>query len=192
MIPLMSSQVMRWLSRPSTALTLAALEIAVLGTVNLLDFPLSVPYLHRLTGHAYLDMCGFCTSDMVQSEITALGEKGRLLQALLLSTIDMLIPLLSCIFGISALAALTTTPRERGSPVKWLLALPVLALLLDFTENGTIVALLLRYPEPGGNLAALEGLMSGLKFATYGLVVLMIVVLLVAQALRSRRPLQTQ
>src|SRR5215467_5012810 len=119
------------LGRPRTALLLTALQIAVLSAVNGLDFPLSVPYLRRVTGQGYLDFCNYCSAAAVQSRVDALGVQGRLLQALLLSTIDIVIPTLSCLFGIAALAALTRRWRPGASATGWLLAMPVAALLLD-------------------------------------------------------------
>ena len=89
-------QVVDKLGRPRTALILAVLEFAVLGVVNGLDFPLSVPYQHRVTGQGYLDFCNYCSAAVVQSQVEALGVQGRLLQALLLCTIDIVIPTLSC------------------------------------------------------------------------------------------------
>src|SRR5262249_49808409 len=94
------------LGQPPTAPIPSSLLAAVLGTVNGLDFPLSVPYQHRVTGQGYLDFCSYCSAGAVQSQVEALGVQGRLLQALLLCTIDIVIPTLTCIFGIAALAAL--------------------------------------------------------------------------------------
>jgi hypothetical protein len=175
-------QIINALGRPRTALILAVLEIAVLGTVNGLDFPLSVPYQYRVTGQGYLDFCNYCSAATVQSQVESLGVQGRLLQALLLSTIDIVIPTLSCLFGIAALGALTRRWRVRGSSIGWLLAIPVAAMLLDFGENWSIVGLLIRYPAPSSVLAGLEGLLSGLKVTAYGLVVGSIVVLLAVNA----------
>src|SRR5215467_5726593 len=155
------------LGRTRTALILAVLEVSVLGAVNGLDFPLSVPYLHRVTGQSYLDFCNFCSSAAVQTQVDALGEKGRLLQALLLCTIDIVIPTLSCLFGVAALAALTRRWRARGSWIGWLLALPVVGMVLDYGENLSIVGLLIRHPAPSPVLAGLEGLLSGLKVTAY-------------------------
>jgi hypothetical protein len=175
------------LGRWQTAVALALLEAAVLGIVNGLDFPLSVPFVQRVTGHAYLDMCAFCSSAAVQNEVAGLGDRGRGLQALLLLTIDLLIPTLTCAFGLSALLVLTGKWRE-GRWKRWLLSLPIAAMALDFAENGAIAALLLEYPQPSPVVAGLEGILSGLKFAAYGAMVVAIVALLVARAATLARP----
>lgn len=174
------------LRRPRLAWMLAALEVAVIAGVNLFDFPLSVPALQRATGHAYLDMCAFCSGSQVQGELLALGERGRLWQALLLPTIDVLIPVLSCLFGLAGLGALMA---GRAARAQWLLTLPLLAMGLDFAENGTIVALLLQFPETSPLLARTEGVLSGLKFAAYGAVLVSMGALLVMRA-ASRRAVE--
>ena len=186
------SQIVNNLGRPRTALILAVLLAAVLGAVNGLDFPLSVPYQRRVTGHGYLDFCSYCSADAVQSQVEALGVEGRLLQALLLCTIDIVIPVLSCLFGIAAIAALTRRWRARGSAIRWLLAIPVAAMLLDFAENWSIVGLLIRYPAPSPGLAGLEGLFSGLKNTAYALVVVSIVALLIVNAVTRPRTVEAQ
>lgn len=45
------------------ALSLFVAMVAVLLCVNLLDFPLSVPYMNRISGQDYLDMQRFYTSE---------------------------------------------------------------------------------------------------------------------------------
>ena len=185
-------QIIDKLGRSRTALTLTILEIAVLGVVNGLDFPLSVPYQHRVTGQGYLDFCNYCSAAAVQSQVDALGVQGRLLQALLLCTIDIVIPTLSCLFGIAALAALTRRWRAQDSSIGWLFAIPVAAMLLDFGENWSIVGLLIRYPAPSPVLAGLEGLLSGLKVTAYGLVAVLIVVLLFVNAVFRPHTVEAQ
>src|SRR3569623_1106925 len=92
------------LSRPRTAAILAAAIAIVLALGNGLDFPRSVPSLVRQTGHRYLDMCAFCSASQIHAELVGLGEHGRLLQGVLFSTIDILIPGLSLLAGLVVIA----------------------------------------------------------------------------------------
>jgi len=186
------AQIINKLGRPRTALLLTVFEIVVLGAVNLLDFPLSVPYQHRVTGQGYLDFCNYCPAAAVQKQVEALGVRGRLLQALLLCTIDIVIPTLSCLFGIAALSALTSRWRVRSSAIGWVLALPLAAILLDFGENLSIVGLLIQYPATSPILAGLEGLLSGLKVTAYGLVAVSIVIFLALHAVVSPRTMEVR
>jgi hypothetical protein len=164
------------LGRGWTPLVLGAMEVTVLGTENGLDFPLSVPYLRRLTGHAYLDMCAFCTAGEVREGLVGLGDRGRWLQGLLMPTVDVLIPVLSCLFGLALLGALVRA-RPAGDPRRWLLALPVLALVLDLGENAAILALLATFPARVPALEMAEGVLSGTKFVAYGSVLVAAAVL---------------
>ena len=172
-----------------TALVLGGLELFVLSAVNRLDFPLSVPFLVRVTGQPYLDMCAFCSSSAVLTQLDALGDRGRLLQALLIPTIDVLIPVLSFLFGLSALLTLAA-PWRSHRWVGGLLWLPAAALALDLAENASIIALLLRYPLASPEIAGLQGILTGLKFVAYGSVLMAVLALLVVRGGRALRPRQ--
>src|SRR3569832_2897244 len=161
------------LSRPRTAAILAAAIAIALAVVNGLDFPLSVPSLVRQTGHRYLDMCAFCSASQIHAELVGLGEHGRLLQGVLFSTIDILIPGLSLLAGLAVIGATTRHMRHR----RLLLALPIIAAALDIVENAAIIALLVAFPAPAPSLAALQGIVSGLKFIAFLSVVVVLFVL---------------
>jgi hypothetical protein len=172
--------------RPRTATASLVVLVAVLGVVNGFDFPLSVPFVVRETGHRYLDMCAFCGRDRVEAELVGLGTRGRLLQATLLASIDIIIPVVSYVAGVAVIAALRRRSRDPLS--RLLLLLPLLALVLDVTENGLILALLLGYPSPSHTVAGLEGVASGIKFLAYGAVALTMVVLGAARLFTVVRP----
>ena len=168
----------RW-TTPRLVLALFVLDAALLGGANLVDFPLSVPSMRRLTGGTYLDMCCFCSGDRVTAALAAFGEAGRTQQLAFTMTLDLAIPLVSAAFG--ALAA-----RLFGlARLAWV---PVLAGALDYAENASIVALVVRYPSrldlahPG--LAHLTGTLSGLKAVAYGASIAVVL----AGAWRALRP----
>ena len=163
--------------------TVLALEALLLGVENTLTFPLSVPYMRKLTGHPYIDMCAFCSADRVRENLDAFGDAGRSLQLWLMPTIDVAIPVLSAAFGV-----VTLTFLGRGLPLRvarWLRLLPIAAMALDFVENAGIVALVVTYPRDSRVLAALTGAVSGVKFCAYGATLLAIVALLVARVARG-------
>lgn len=162
-------RVLTRLGRPGVVWTLAALELLVLAAENLLHFPLSVPYMRAATGGSvYLDMCAFCSATEVQSQLTAFGERGRLLQAWLLLSIDVVIPVLSCALAVAVFSLGLRPGRAR----RVLLGLASSALLLDFAENAAIGASLLQYPATRDLTAGAVGLLSGFKFIAYVLVLL--------------------
>lgn len=180
-----------WFERVSTprrVLLLLVLEIALLASENVLDYPLSVPSMRRLTGHAYLDLCAFCSASEVRAQLDAFGEAGRRWQLLLMPSIDLAIPLLSFAFGSVALAFLL-----RGRAGGWSGAarvLPVAALGLDLAENAAIIALVTGYPRRLEALETVLGLLSGFKFVAYVLTVGVIVALTLARR-RGARPRET-
>lgn len=154
---------MNWLDRLAKGRALwllIALEVAVLSAENLLTFPLSVPYMRAVTGHAYLDFCAFCSGAEIQEQVIAFGPQGRALQWWLLPTVDVLIPVLSCLTGLTAL-------RRFAREHVFLLGLPLAAMVLDFTENAAIAALLVSHPAPQPALATMLGLVTGIKFLAY-------------------------
>lgn len=152
-------------------------DLIVLAAVNLLRFPLSVPSQRALTGETYLDMCGFCSAAEEHRILTAFGDAGRAAQLRFLLSIDVVIPLLGAAFGVVALAHL--------SRYRWLLALPVAAMGLDFAENAAVAAAVWRYPAPASGAA---GLLSGLKFVAYAATWLAIAVVAVAARWRRGGP----
>jgi hypothetical protein len=171
-----STSLVALLEKPRVAAALLMALVLVLVTENAGYFPLSVPYFQHHTGQAYLDMCAFCSSDAVQARLAAFGDRGRLLQALLLGTIDVLIPSLSCLAGFAGLAALS-----RGTRWRWLLVLPPAAMLFDFAENISIALLVLRWPASASGLAAAEGILSGVKFALGGAIVVALLSLVITR-----------
>jgi hypothetical protein len=178
-----------WLDRVTTARrvgVLLVLETLLLGCENLLDFPLSVPFMRRTTGHPYLDMCAFCSAPQIQAQLDDFGDAGRKLQLLLMPTVDVAIPVLSCAFAASALTLLRRE-RRRGW-LRWLRLLPFAAMALDFAENAGIVALVAAFPRRLDGVAALTGLLSGLKFCAYASSLAAIVVLTAARRGKSPSP----
>jgi hypothetical protein len=181
-----------WLERAATSrrlVVLLVLEVVVLFCENALDFPLSVPFMRRTTGHPYLDMCAFCSAAQINAQLDDFGMVGRRLQLLLMPTIDVVIPVLSCAFGSVALTVLLRAGgRMRW---RWVRLLPLLAMVLDFAENGGIIALVTAYPTRLNATAALTGLLTGLKFCAYLSTVVALAVLAVASfrdATRKRPP----
>lgn len=165
-----------WRPRGRWVLGLFVAELAVLACVNLLRFPLSVPSMRALTGETYLDMCSFCSAAEEHRILTAFGALGRATQLRLLVSIDLVIPLLSAAFGVTALAYFA---RRR-----WLLALPLLAMVLDFAENAAIASAVWAYPTPASGIA---GVLSGLKALAYVATVIAILATAIVTAIDARR-----
>jgi hypothetical protein len=187
------SALFAWLDRvatPRRVVVLLIIELLALGCENLLVFPLSVPYIRRLTGHAYLDLCAFCSADEIYTHLDAFGTIGRKLQLLLVSTVDIAIPAVSGTFGALGIALLTRSRRASRPELRWLILVPIAAALLDFTENVLIAVLTSRYPERMERVASISGLVTGVKTIAYLLTAATLVVL--ALRWRRREPSVTQ
>jgi hypothetical protein len=177
--------VLAWRARLSTPRVFAILliaEVALLACENMLDFPLSVPFMRRATGQPYLDMCAFCSAAQVHGRLVDFGPLGRHLQLLLMATVDVAIPVLSFVF---ASVGLTVLLRGRGG--RWrgfVRVLPLVAMILDFSENALIVTLVTAFPARLDRLETLTGIVTGLKFCAY----LAVAVALSSSAIARSRP----
>jgi hypothetical protein len=60
------------------------------------------------------------------------------------------------------------------------------------SDRQGVVGLLIRYPSPSPFLAALEGLLSGLKVTAYALVAVSIVILLAVNAVLRPQTVEVQ
>ncbi|HEV8547602.1 MAG TPA: hypothetical protein VGQ57_01220 [Polyangiaceae bacterium] len=166
-----------WLERvatPRRVVVLLLLEVLLIGGENLLFFPLSVPYLRRLTGHDYLDTCAFCGAPRLYAELSGLGETGRHLQLRFLSTIDLAIPSVSGLFGATALMLLSKPLRSKRPTYRWLALVPLAASCSDFSENLGVALLASSYPRRLTGVAVVVGLLTGIKFVAYGATVLVL------------------
>jgi hypothetical protein len=160
-------------------------EVILIGCENAMVFPLSVPYLHRLTGTYYLDACAFCSSAQIYGMLDTLGPIGRVLELRMLSTIDVVIPVLSGVFGALTIAFFTKSWRGglRGA----LVLVPVLAMMLDYSENVLIAVVTSRYPARLEGLASVLGFVTGLKVSAYAVTVLAVVVTGLVSAYRRAK-----
>jgi hypothetical protein len=156
--------VRRHATKQSFALLLA-IEVVLLVCENTLDFPLSVPFMRRTTGHPYLDMCAFCSAQEIHSQLGDFGALGRKLQLGIMPTVDIAIPVTSWAFATVGLEVLLRP--QAHSATRWLLLLPLAAMLLDFAENAGIIALVTAYPRREDLLATATGILSGVKMTAY-------------------------
>jgi len=160
------------------AFVLFLLALSVLFAANTLDFPLSVPYMERISGQDYLDMQRFYTADRAYSLLEAFGPAGRNTQLLLLPTLDLLIPFLS---GLGGAVMITFLFRNRRSALRLRWA-ALFAALSDYVENIGIFFLVLCYPARIDPLATLTGIVTAVKSFLYFIMLLTIVAGIVLQS----------
>jgi hypothetical protein len=164
---------------------LFALTFAALVSINLLDFPGSVPYMRRISGQTYLDMQGFYTAGRAYELLDAFGPQGRRLQLVLSTTFDAVFPSLVGAFG--AIAITWSFRRAFGRPSR-LGALALAAAALDYLENLAVIALVTEYPRHLDLIAQAAGVFTALKGVAY-LATTVVLLVGVVFALGRPRPL---
>ena len=154
-------------------LSFSGVSLLLLGE-NLLDVPPGVVYMRRVTqGQNFLDF-GFAPASHAHAVLTAFGPAGRHTQALLLSTVDVLVPFASGLFG--ALAIVIFGRALFGKPGRWLglVSIPILAMLLDYAENASIAALLLTFPRDPAWLSVVTHTLTQAKSVFYASTALLV------------------
>ena len=161
------SGLLAWIDRVSTgrrAGQLALVAIVAMLSINLLDFPVSVPYMRRVSGNTYLDMQGFYTAARAYQLLEAFGPGGRRLQFLLATTFDALFPATAGAFGVVAIT--WSFRRAFGTPSR-LALLGLVAATLDYLENLSIIVVVKAYPRHLDLVAQAAGVFTVLKGAAY-------------------------
>ncbi len=159
----------RVIHRRTTLIVLLVASVGVLLAGNLLDFPLSVPWLLDRTGGApILDTLPFRNGEETNQAVAALGPEGRRTYLSFIWTADLALPLLlgACLYVVLAQASAAAAPQSRlAAQAPWL---GVAAATADYAENLTSTALLIAYPERLPLLADLSGPLTLVKFVVYG------------------------
>jgi hypothetical protein len=159
------------------AVQLFILALVTLVSINLLDFPGSVPYMQRVSGNTYLDMQGFYTAARAYQLLDAFGPQGRRLQLLLSTTFDVFIPLVVGAFG--AVTISWSFRRAFGGPER-LATLALAAAGLDYLENLAIIVVVTAYPRRLHLIAQAAGVLTALKSGAYLATIVVLLVGLVA------------
>ncbi len=156
------------------------LLLAVFLLFNLVLIPALYPKFQTL------DTLGSYTPEEAYSHIASYGEQGRQQYLLTELTLDLLYPLSTALF----FALLTIYSFQRGFPghpwTRWLALIPLAELAIDYLENISVIAMLVRYPVHMRLVAAAANVFTVLKFALT-LPELAFVIGLVAWLLRSLR-----
>jgi hypothetical protein len=166
------------------AALLFLLTLTALVSINLLDFPGSVPYMRRVSGQTYLDMQGFYTAERAYQLLDAFGPQGRRLQLQLSTTFDAVFPSLVGAFG--AVAITWSFRRAFGRPSR-LAAVALAAAALDYLENLALIVLVTEYPRQLDFVAQAAGVFTALKGVAYLATTVVLLVGVVAALGRSRR-----
>jgi len=116
------------------------------------------PYAKQHEGHKTLDGTTFYAPSAVRTLLDNLGDfrTAYLEQE---RTVDLIFPL---VYGLMFIRPIVWLAPGARMPW-WLAAVPLVAVVADYTENFTVMALLKRYPGDLGGLTILASVASGLK-----------------------------
>jgi hypothetical protein len=123
------------------------IAVAVFVAAHFLDFRGSVPNFEKVTGGAtLLDMKPSFSEDGIYSRLAEYGERGRDEYAFRNMTVDILLPLGLLPLLLMFMNAATRRLKLGRVARIALLSIPLAYVLLDFAENGAVLALLARFP----------------------------------------------
>jgi hypothetical protein len=154
-------------------LALAVCSVAAILAINLLYFPLSVPWMLQNTGGVpYLDMVPGRGAAKTYEILAELGTVGRRNHLYFIWTIDLALPLLfgSCLYvAIRDGAEWAFGASNTAGRLRWL---AVAAAGVDYMENISNSVLLVFYPDRFPFLASVSGLLTLMKFSLSGVCIL--------------------
>jgi len=160
--------------RDTKLVALLACSLGAYLAMNLLYFPLSVPWMLQHSGGVPpLDMVPHRDILKTYDIVDGLRASGRRNHILFIWTIDLVLPLL---FGWSLYAAIDAGAKRAfegsrsASLWRWF---AVAAVTCDYLENICNTILLANYPARFPTLASLSGPLTMTKFILYGASVLL-------------------
>lgn len=126
---------------------------------------IGVAKLMELTGGvSILDLLNSYTVDQAYSLLESLGEVGRSFYLTRIIPMDFIFPLGYMLFYASLLALVIKKLDFKSNKVKLVLLVPIIATLLDYTENILIISLLRNYPVRLEAIAKLANIATQAKF----------------------------
>lgn len=127
--------------------TAFAIAILVFIAVHFVSFPGSVPDFQRASGGGtLLDMTPEFSEDALYARLTGYGAAGRENYAFRNVTVDVLLPLALLPFLFLWMRRALDRLSLGAAPRALLLFIPVLYVVFDLAENGSILALLANFP----------------------------------------------
>jgi hypothetical protein len=124
-----------------------AVAILVFVAVHFVTFPGSVPDFRKASGGGtLLDMTPAFSEDALYARLTGYGAEGRANYAFRNVTADVVLPLALLPFLFLWMRRVLGRLSLGAVPRALLLAIPVLYVLFDLAENGSVLALLAHFP----------------------------------------------
>jgi hypothetical protein len=157
---------------------------------NIILFPWRNSRLNELSGvtDRFPDARFSYTPSNLDTLFNAYGSSGRKLYAFSEITIDLIYPILYTLLLSLLISLIFTKAFPNSIWPQRLSLLPFIILLHDYAENFSLVILALRYPNRIDWLAKMASLFTSIKWIVAGLSIILIVLGLVALAIRYIKP----
>lgn len=147
---LLTRQFRKW-AAVKTVLPMLVLTIAMMIVVNTVNLPVTVPRIQEVSqGAGILDMHIYYTAHEANALLGQLGPEGRRVYTGLLLSFDFIFPALYAVTFSLAVALLFRTGFPAWPFLRFLYGVPLAAGLFDWSENVSILAMLLKYPDFSG------------------------------------------
>ena len=153
----------------------------------LIDFsPIGVAGLLQLTGGVgILDFETRYTADFAYQWFSAMGEAGRQFHLTRIMPLDLLFPPAFAAFQFCLLGLLFRATTKEENPLRLTLLLPFLYLLLDYSENVGITAMLINYPTRLNLVAVTTGIITSVKKTVILSIIVVFAALLIVFAVKK-------
>jgi hypothetical protein len=133
------------------------------------------------------DSSFFYTRDQLYAFAEAFGADGRSSYVLARVTFDVVWPLVYGAMLVLVIGWLLQRSTDFGAPPRFLVLLPVIAVLADYAENTCTAIVMARWPETTDVLASLAGVFTATKWTTLSLAFLAVPIVAIGALLRGRR-----
>lgn len=148
---------------------LLALTLILMSVVNTVNLPISVPRIEQASGGAgLLDMRIYYSPSEAYALLERLRPEGRSLYLQMLLSFDALFPALYAVTFALIVVGIFRPMRKRRLALRIMVLLPLAAGLFDWSENGAVLAMLLKYPE-ASSAAAFAGFLTLAKWSLIAL-----------------------
>ena len=155
----------------------------------LIDFsPIGVAGLLKVTGGInILDFESRYSADFAYNWLESMTEAGRNFHLTKVMPLDIFYPPAFMAFMFSWLGLLLKDNTTEESPLRFGLLMPVVYMLLDWTENIGITSMLVNYPQRLDAVAVTTGMVTSVKKVFILLTLILFVIELMVLAFRKIR-----
>ena len=157
--------------------------------LRLIDYsPIGIAGLLKVSnGVNILDFETRYTADFAYSWLDSMGQAGRTFHLTRVMPLDILFPPSFMLFMFCWLSLLLQKTTKSNSKFCLIVLLPPVYMLLDWTENIGITAMLMNFPERLNKICVATGIITSVKKTVVLLVIISYIILLAALLIKINR-----